>query len=73
MNYRACFISYLRRRAYRPTTVKSCEATDRSLKPNAVYYTLQKFSRKISARVTVRDLRLAQFTLVPAVIVEEAA
>jgi len=51
------------------------EATDRSLKPDVVYYILQKFSKKIAARVTVRDLRLAQFALAPdaTATVEEAA
>lgn len=51
------------------------EGADRSLKTGFVYYLLQKFSKKIAARVTVRDLRLAQFMLAPeaTTIVEEAA
>jgi len=37
------------------------EEADCSLKPGAVYYLMHKFSQKIAARVTVRDLRLARF------------
>lgn len=51
------------------------EEHDRFLKPDTVYYILQKLSKKISARVTVRDLRLARFALAPdaTTTVEEAA
>lgn len=34
---------------------------DGVLKPGAVYYLLRRFSQKVGARVSVRDLRLAQF------------
>lgn len=46
-----------------------------SLKPSAVYYILQKFSKKIAAPVTISDLRLARFVLVSdaAIPVEKAA
>lgn len=52
------------------------EAADYSLKPAAVYRLLRKFSKKIAARITVRDLRLARFVLaseVAGAVEEEAA
>lgn len=35
------------------------------LKPSMVYATLRRISKKIEARITVHDLRLAQFALLP--------